>query len=70
VRVRDKKTVLIPDRRGNNRVDTLRNLVRDPRIALLFMIPGSATLRERSCPSQCRSRTAQSFAVETRRRAR
>jgi PPOX class probable FMN-dependent enzyme len=40
VRVRDKKTVLIPDRRGNNRVDSLRNLVRDPRISLLFMIPG------------------------------
>jgi len=38
--------VLIPDRRGNNRVDTLRNLVRDPRIALLFMIPGiGQTLR-------------------------
>jgi PPOX class probable FMN-dependent enzyme len=40
VRVRDAKTVLIPDRRGNNRVDSLRNLVRDPRISLLFMIPG------------------------------
>jgi hypothetical protein len=40
VRVRDNKTVLIPDRRGNNRVDSLRNLVRDPRISLLFMIPG------------------------------
>ena len=39
-RVRDRKTVLIPDRRGNNRVDSLRNLVRDPRISLLFMIPG------------------------------
>ena len=34
------KTVLIPDRRGNNRIDSLRNLVRDPRISLLFMIPG------------------------------
>ena len=46
VRVRDKKTVLIPDRRGNNRVDALRNLVRDPRISLLFMIPGiGSTLR-------------------------
>jgi hypothetical protein len=46
VRVRDRKTVLIPDRRGNNRVDTLRNLVRDPRISLLFMIPGiGSTLR-------------------------
>jgi PPOX class probable FMN-dependent enzyme len=40
VRVRDKKTVLIPDRRGNNRIDSLRNLVRDPRISLLFLIPG------------------------------
>ena len=38
--VRDNKTVLIPDRRGNNRLDTLRNLVRDPRISLLFLIPG------------------------------
>lgn len=40
VRVRDARTVLIPDRRGNNRIDTLRNLVRDPRISLLFIIPG------------------------------
>jgi PPOX class probable FMN-dependent enzyme len=40
VRVRDSRTVLIPDRRGNNRIDSLRNLVRDPRISLLFLIPG------------------------------
>jgi PPOX class probable FMN-dependent enzyme len=40
VRVHDAKTVLIPDRRGNNRLDTLRNIVRDPRISLLFLIPG------------------------------
>ena len=40
VRVVDKHTLLIPDRRGNNRIDSLRNLVRDPRIALLFLIPG------------------------------
>ena len=40
VRVHDEKTVLLPDRRGNNRLDTLRNLVRDPRISLLFLIPG------------------------------
>jgi PPOX class probable FMN-dependent enzyme len=33
----------MPDRRGNNRVDSLRNIVRDPRAALLFMIPGSGT---------------------------
>jgi uncharacterized protein len=46
VRVDDEKTLMIPDRRGNNRVDSLRNIVRDPRIALLFLIPGSgSTLR-------------------------
>jgi uncharacterized protein len=39
-RVRDRKTILIPDRRGNNRIDTLRNIVFDPRVSLLFMIPG------------------------------
>jgi len=40
VRVLDEKTVAMPDRRGNNRIDTLRNLVRDPRASLLFLIPG------------------------------
>jgi PPOX class probable FMN-dependent enzyme len=46
VRIHDDKTLMIPDRRGNNRVDSLRNIVRDPRIALLFLIPGSgSTLR-------------------------
>ncbi|MDB5633212.1 MAG: flavin-nucleotide-binding protein [Tardiphaga sp.] len=34
---------MMPDRRGNNRVDSLRNIVRDPRTALLFMIPGAGT---------------------------
>jgi len=38
--VQDARTLLIPDRRGNNRVDTLHNLVADPRIGLLFLIPG------------------------------
>jgi PPOX class probable FMN-dependent enzyme len=46
VRVRDANTVLIPDRRGNNRIDSLRNIVGDPRVALLFLIPGvGETLR-------------------------
>jgi uncharacterized protein len=46
VEVADPRTLLIPDRRGNNRVDTLRNLVVDPRIGLLFMVPGiGVTLR-------------------------
>ncbi len=40
VRIVDSKTLLIPDRRGNNRIDTLRNLVRNPAISLLFLIPG------------------------------
>ena len=40
VRVADEKTLLIPDRRGNNRIDSFRNIVRDPRVALMFMIPG------------------------------
>lgn len=43
VRIHDEKTLMMPDRRGNNRVDSLRNIVRDPRVALLFLIPGSGT---------------------------
>jgi len=46
VRIHDDKTLMMPDRRGNNRCDSLRNIVRDPRVALLFLIPGSgSTLR-------------------------
>jgi len=46
VRIHDTKTVIMPDRKGNNRVDSLRNIVRDPRVALLFLLPGSgSTLR-------------------------
>lgn len=46
VRIADERTVLLPDRRGNNRVDSLRNIVRDPRVSLIFMIPGiGETLR-------------------------
>jgi|SRR5689334_9025473 hypothetical protein len=40
VHVADPKTLLIPDRRGNNRLDSLRNIISDPRVALLFLIPG------------------------------
>jgi uncharacterized protein len=40
VRVADEKTLMLPDRRGNNRIDSLRNIVRDPRVAPLFLIPG------------------------------
>jgi PPOX class probable FMN-dependent enzyme len=46
VRVADERTLLLPDRRGNNRLDTLRNIVTDQRIALLFLVPGiGITLR-------------------------
>jgi uncharacterized protein len=66
VRVVDRNTLMLPDRRGNNRVDSLRNLVVDPRIALLFLIPGvGETLRVNgravisTDPALCRS-----FAME------
>lgn len=46
VTIRDERTLILPDRRGNNRIDSLRNIVRDGRVALLFLIPGSnSTLR-------------------------
>ncbi len=43
VRIHDAQTLMLPDRRGNNRCDSLRNIVRDPRMALLFLIPGAGT---------------------------
>ena len=43
VRIHDDSTLMMPDRRGNNRIDSLRNIVRDPRCAFLFLLPGSGT---------------------------
>lgn len=43
VRIRDERTLLMPDRHGNNRADSLRNIIRDGRVGLLFLIPGSGT---------------------------
>lgn len=43
VRIRDDKTLLLPDRRGNNRADSLKNIVRDGRVGMMFLIPGSGT---------------------------
>lgn len=40
VSVKDEKTLILPDRRGNNRIDSLRNIINDPRVALMFMVPG------------------------------
>jgi PPOX class probable FMN-dependent enzyme len=46
VRIVDDATLALPDRRGNNRIDSLRNIVRDPRVSLLFLVPGvGETLR-------------------------
>jgi uncharacterized protein len=46
VQILDERTLAIPDRPGNNRIDTLRNILRDPRISLLFIVPGiGETLR-------------------------
>ena len=41
VRTLDDRTLLLPDWRGNNRLDSLRNIVRDGRVSLMFMVPGS-----------------------------
>jgi len=41
VQILDAKTLLMPDWRGNNRMDSLRNIVTDGRVSLMFMIPGS-----------------------------
>ena len=41
VRVLDPKTLAMPDWRGNNRLDSLRNIVADGRISLIFLVPGS-----------------------------
>jgi PPOX class probable FMN-dependent enzyme len=66
VRVQDEHTLLIPDRRGNNRIDTLRNILHDPRVALLFLIPGcNETIRVMGRASiSADPELAQSFLVE------
>ncbi|MCC8394791.1 pyridoxamine 5'-phosphate oxidase family protein [Paraburkholderia sp. MMS20-SJTR3] len=46
VRVLDERTLALPDRPGNNRLDSLRNIIADPRLALLLIVPGvGETLR-------------------------
>ncbi len=41
LRVIDPKTLALPDWRGNNRIDSLRNIVRDPRVSLMAFVQGS-----------------------------
>ncbi|HCL64062.1 MAG TPA: flavin-nucleotide-binding protein [Rhizobium sp.] len=44
VRIEDERTLSLPDWRGNNRIDSLLNIVRDPRVALMLLVPGSSTV--------------------------
>jgi uncharacterized protein len=60
VTVADPHTLLLPDRRGNQRLDSLRNIARDPRVALLFLVPGlgealrvNGTARISALPALC-----------------
>jgi uncharacterized protein len=60
VQVADARTLLLPDRRGNQRIDSLRNITHDPRVALLFLIPGAGealrvngTARISALPALC-----------------
>ncbi|WP_407977442.1 pyridoxamine 5'-phosphate oxidase family protein [Brucella pseudogrignonensis] len=54
VHIQNSKTILLPDRRGNNRIDSLLNIVQDPRVGLLFFIPGvNETLRVNGAARIC-----------------
>jgi PPOX class probable FMN-dependent enzyme len=66
VRIVDEKTLMMPDRRGNNRADSLKNIIRDPRVALMFLIPGSGNaLRiNGQADLDCDSALCASFAVD------
>ena len=66
VRIRDPRTLLLPDRRGNNRIDSLRNIIRDPRVALMFLIPGSGNALRINGQAHLTADAAmlESFAVE------
>lgn len=44
VRLIDENTLYLPDWRGNNRIDSLRNIVRDGRVSLMFMVPGTSNV--------------------------
>ena len=60
VQVADERTLLLPDRRGNQRIDSLRNITHNPQVALLFLIPGigealriNGTARISALPALC-----------------
>lgn len=72
VHVADAHTLLLPDRRGNQRIDSLRNLVHDPHCALLFLVPGvgealrvNGTARISAHPELCARFAVQGKAAES-----
>lgn len=66
VRIHDSVTLMLPDRRGNNRLDSLKNIIRDDRVGLLFLVPGSGTTLRVNGRAQISTdeRLRASFAVE------
>ena len=66
VRIIDERTLAIPDRVGNNRIDSLRNIIAEPHLALLFVVPGvGETLRVNGRGRICADPALlESFAVE------
>ena len=71
VRVLDERTLALPDRPGNNRIDSLANLVACPEVALLFLVPGVEELLRVAGRAEIRddAELCQSFAVGERRPA-
>jgi PPOX class probable FMN-dependent enzyme len=68
----DGRTLFIPDRRGNNRIDGLQNLIEDPRIGLIFFVPGvNETYRVNGRAGVCQDADLKRrFAVNGKQRAR
>ena len=65
VRVINSTTIRFADRKGNNRLDTLRNIIEDDRIALLFLVPGvGETMRERTSSYISFSRLLEAFTMD------
>lgn len=69
VRILDDRTLALPDRRGNDRIDSLRNILRDPRVALMFLIPGSGNALRINGTARLTAddELRQSFAMEGKR---
>ena len=61
VRILDERTLALPDRPGNNRVDSLRNVVASAQVGLLFMVPGVGEMLRRVNEEQY----GETFDVET-----